>query len=100
MADLLDPTVDIGGFNEISDNLGFDVPDFDTLLIDLTPYEASIVYGIVGLVMSVGPGAMWRWVLREKPLFASVGYKFICYVQFWIWGAVFLSWLLAIAIPS
>lgn len=91
---------DIGVAGEVADNLGFEVPEFDTLLIDLTPYEASIVYGIAGLVLSVVPGALWRWLLRKNFLFSTVGYKFICYAQFWIWGAVFVSWLLAVAIPS
>lgn len=76
------------------------MPEFTTLLTDLTPFEASIVYGIVGLALSAGPGALWRWVLRDQSLFSSVGYKFLCYTQFWIWGAVFLSWLMAICIPS
>lgn len=100
MAAFLNATADIGGFSTIADNLGFDVPEFTTLLIDLTPYEASIVYGVMGLVLSVGPGAFWRWWLRGQPLFSSVGYKFLCYTQFWIWGAVFVAWLMAIVIPS
>jgi hypothetical protein len=94
--------IDIGSgvVDEVADNLGLPVPEFNILLIDLTPFEAAIVYGLAGLVLSVGPGALWRWFFRENPLFSTVGYKFLCYAQFWIWGAVFASWLLAILLPS
>jgi len=94
--------IDIGSglVNDVSENLGFPVPDFNIILIELTPFEASIVYGVVGLILSAGPGALWRWFLRDNLLFSTVGYKFICYTQFWIWGAVFVSWLLAIILPS
>jgi hypothetical protein len=83
-----------------AENIGFDVPDFKKFLVDLSPADAALIYGLVSLVLSAGPGALWKFYLRDNWDLATVGYKFTCYAHFWIFGTVFLAWLAAFAIPS
>lgn len=85
---------------EPAENIGFTVPDFTKFLVDLSPADAALIYGLVSLALSAGPGALWKFYLRSDSDLATVGYKFICYAHFWIFGAVFLSWLGAFALPS
>ena len=66
----------------------------------MAPSDAALIYGLVALVLSAGPGALWRWVLRDNVYFNNVGWRYVSYAQFWVWGIVFISWLLAVSIPS
>ena len=70
----------IGGFQGSIDNLGLPVPDITVVLIkSLSPRDAAIVYGMIGLILSAGPGLLWRFYLRSNTYLGTVGYKFFAY---------------------
>ena len=102
MANITDSslTFDTEVYEDAVSNIGFDVPDFSTFLVDLSPKDAALIYGLVALALAAGPGALWRFYLRDNIDLNTVGYKFTAYAHFWIWGAVFASWLAAFALPS
>ena len=48
------------------DTVALDVPVFDVVLLNMAPFDASLVYGFSALALSLGPGALWRWVFRDS----------------------------------